>query len=105
MTLGPISKPVMVRWLCHGIGGVSKWMAEDYVRCEHTILIVADYVAYGHSPGKVSYLDVPKASNETSTMYVDQLKTTISTLGTVIYHAAVCIRHGVLAMAIYSRAI
>ena len=84
----------MVRWLCDGIGGVSKWMAEDYVRCEHTILIVADYV------GKVTYLELPKASSETSTMYVDQLRTTISTQGTVIYHAAVCSRHGVLAMTI-----
>ena len=46
--------------LCDGFGGASKWM--DYVRHGHINLTAAECVAYGHLPGKVTYLEVPKGS-------------------------------------------
>ncbi len=83
---------------CDGVGGASKRMADDYVRRGNTILTAAEYVSLGNSAGKIKYLEVSRANIEDSRAQIEELKTKATVPGTMKYHAAVCVRPGVLAM-------
>jgi hypothetical protein len=83
---------------CDGVGGSSKRMADDYVRRGNSITTAAQYAEYGNSSGKVTYVVVPKDVIAEGGVTIDRIRTTRKVKGTMTYHAAVCIRQGVLAM-------
>ena len=82
---------------CDGISGSSKRMADDYVRRGHSILTAADYAKYGDSSG-TEYLVVTKDDIGESRLALDAMMTSTTVKGTMTYHAAVCLQHGVLMM-------
>ena len=86
-----------------GVGGCSKWMADDYVRRSNSILTATQYAAYSNSSGKVKYIVISKEAVADGLPALEAIKSTSTVKGTMTYHAAVCPRPRVLRMRKTSR--